>query len=542
MEKRMSSANTFLLPHVIDQTAVRLPDKPAFRFDEQTVTYAEMVSRSNSLAHLLLDQGVQRGDRVGIYLHKSMESAVALYGIMKAGAAYVPLDPAMPLSRLEFVLRDCGIRHLISQQAKLTNLQQVATAVPDLQCVIGPAAATQLPFRLIPWAEVYQFPGQSTPHIPGLMEQDLAYIMYTSGSTGTPKGLMHTHYSGLSYARASVHLYDVGPDDILSNHSPLHFDMSTFDFFSGPLAGATTIIIPEEYKMLPASLSELIQDERMTIWYSVTTALVELLLRGDLAERDLSWLRWVLFGGEPFPPGHLTALMALLPQARFGNVYGPAEVNQCTYFTVPPLPNNYQTDYVPIGRVWDIADWLIVDEQDNEVAPGEVGTLLICAPTRMQGYWNQPDLTEKGFYRQRPFPGSPFEKIFYRTGDLVQLGQAGELKFLGRRDRQIKIRGYRVELDEIEAAISAHKGVAETAVYTVNDSKGGLQLEAAVVPRQGMAVSPEDLKRHVTALLPYYAIPDTVVIHERFPRTGSGKIDRGALQAMAKVNEEQLGE
>jgi amino acid adenylation domain-containing protein len=538
----MSNVNIFLLPQVIDQTAVRLPDRPAFRFEQQTITYAEIAGRSNSLAHLLVDQGVQRGDRVGIYLHKRMESAVALYGIMKAGAAYVPLDPAMPLSRLEFVLRDCGIRHVISQQAKLTSLQQVAASVPDLQCVIGPAAVTQSSVRLIPWAEVYQFPGHHAPHIPGLMEQDLAYIMYTSGSTGTPKGIMHTHYSGLSYARAAAYQYDVRPHDILSNHSPLHFDMSTFDFFSGPLAGATTIIIPEEYKMLPASLSELIQDERMTIWYSVTTALVELLLRGNLAERDLSSLRWVLFGGEPFPPGHLTALMELLPQARFGNVYGPAEVNQCTYFTVPPLPNQYQTDYVSIGQVWEIADWLIVDEQDNEVAPGEVGTLLICAPTRMQGYWNRPDLTEKGFYRQRPFPNAPFEKIFYRTGDLVQLGEDGELKFLGRRDRQVKIRGYRVELDEIEAAISTHEAVAETAVYPLSDSHGGLKLEAAVVVRQGMEILAEELKRHVTALLPAYAVPDTFAIHDRFPRTGSGKIDRRALQAVAQSNGDQPGE
>ncbi|MEM7798681.1 MAG: AMP-binding protein, partial [Chloroflexota bacterium] len=379
------------------------------------------------------------------------------------------------------------------------------------------------------------------PSIPGLMEQDLAYIMYTSGSTGNPKGLMHTHASGLSYAKRAAELYGLHHGDILSNHSPLHFDMSTFDIYSGPLAGATTVIIPEEYKMLPASLSELIQDERISVWYSVTTALVELLLRGDLDNRNLEALRWVNFGGEPFPPTHLTALMAKLPQARFSNVYGPAEVNQCTYFHVPPLPNKYEERYVPIGHVWDIADWLVLDEAEREVEPGETGELLIAAPTRMAGYWNQPELTDRGFYRQKPYPGSPFEKIFYRTGDLVQLDEDNLLKFLGRKDRQIKVRGYRVELDEIEATLTAHPAVAEVAAYALKrpDLTDGLVIGAAVLPKRGMTATREELMEelmgHVAQKLPAYACPRELVIREYFPRTGSGKINRRALMEMAEA-------
>ncbi len=166
---------------------------------------------------------------------------------------------------------------------------------------------------------------------------DPAYIMYTSGSTGDPKGIVHSHSSGLSYALMAARLYDLNPDDRLSNLPPLHFDQSVFDYFSGCAAGACTVIIPEAYaEQLPASLSELIQRERLTIWYSVPHALIQMLLHGVLGKRDLSALRCVLYGGEPFPPKYLTKLMAAWPEARFCNVYGPAEVNQCTFHFLQP--------------------------------------------------------------------------------------------------------------------------------------------------------------------------------------------------------------
>jgi amino acid adenylation domain-containing protein len=363
------------------------------------------------------------------------------------------------------------------------------------------------------------------------MEHDLAYIMYTSGSTGMPKGLMHTHYSGLSYAQMSISTYDVHHQDRLSNHSPLHFDMSTFDYFSGPLAGATTVIIPEEYTKLPASLSKLIETEQLTIWYSVPFALIQLLLRGVLEARDLSRLRWVLFGGEPFPPKHLRALMAQWPQARFSNVYGPAEVNQCTFYHVPPIPKD-SDEQIPIGEMCDNAEGLVVDASDQAVAPGQVGELLVRAPTMMRGYWGRPDLNLKVFYRRSVFPD--YEEIFLRTGDLVRLRQDGRnYDFLGRKDRQIKTRGYRVELDEIEAALLSHQGVEEAAVFAVHDSQGSQRIEAAVIPKSEAATDIVDLMEHISGLLPWYAVPGKINPMASFPRTTSGKIDRTSLQEQA---------
>jgi amino acid adenylation domain-containing protein len=520
----------YLLPHGIDRSAEQFPDKEAFRFSGQSLTYAQLVRRANALAQMLQEQGVKRRDRVGIYLNKSLESAVAIYGIMKAGAAYVPLDPLAPVSRLAFVLQDCGIRHLISEDSKRTNLQALAQNDVALDSVVGLSGQDNLPFRAITWAYVEAMPSQSPPQVT-LMEHDLAYVMYTSGSTGTPKGLMHTHYSGLSYARMSISTYDVRHQDRLSDHPPLHVDMSTFGFFSGPLAGATTVIIPEEYTKLPASFSKLMETEQLTFLYAVSSALVQLLLRGVLEARDLSPLRWVVFGGEPLAPKHLRALMAQWPQARFCNGYGPAEVNQCTFYNVPLTPE-VSDEPIPIGQMCENAEGLVLDANDQVVAPGQVGELLVRAPTMMRGYWCRPELNREVFYRRTVFPD--YEEVFLRTGDLVRLREDGKnYDFLGRKDRQIKTRGYRVELDEIEAALLSHEGVEEAAAFAVPDGEGSQQIEAAVILKNDAAHTSIDLTQHISGLLPSYAIPGKINVMGSFPRTAGGKIDRRGLQEQA---------
>ncbi len=515
----------YLLSHILDESAARFPDKEAMRCNGQALTYAGWLARANALAQVLADQGVRRRDRVGIYLNKSLESAVAIYGIWKAGAAYVPLDPQAPLPRLQFVLNDCDVRHIVTTESKAAAVRELARATA-LQCAIGMTPSEGDALRCLPWANVSQAEGLPAPR--GLLiEQDLAYVMYTSGSTGTPKGLMHTHGSGLSYAQLSADLYGVSEQDRLSNHSPLHFDMSTFDYFSGPLRGATTVIIPEAYTKLAASMSKLIQDERLTIWYSVTTALVQMVLRGVLHQRDLSALRWILYGGEPFPPAHLKTLMQLVPSAQVSNVYGPAEVNQCTYYHVPALPDVYD-ESVPIGHVWDNSEGLLLDPDDQPVTEGEMGELVVRTPTMMRGYWGRPDLNAKAFYR-RPVAGGDAD-VFYRTGDLMRRDAAGLLRFCGRKDRQIKTRGYRVELDEVENALSLQPAVAECAVYAVPDGEGSNLIEAAVILKHGVSAVEADMKQALAERVPNYAVPTTIRYVDDFPRTGTGKIDRRALR------------
>ena len=520
----------YLLSQILDRAAEQFGDREAFRCEGESLTYAELLRRANGLAHWLVAHGVSRGDRVGIYLSKSLECAIAIYGIWKAGAAYVPLDPSAPISRITYMVEHCGIRHLITQPSKRRKLPEILAASPELRWVVGlpdtvelDPAITRCEWSALPVSE------QAPPV--KLVAQDLAYIMYTSGSTGTPKGIMHTHYSGLSYAELVADTYGLTVGDRIGNHSPLHFDISTLGFFAGPLVGATTVIIPEAYTKVPASLSQLIQDEALTVWYSVPFALTQLWLRGVLPERALGSLRWVLFAGEPFPAKYLYALMAHLPQARFSNIYGPAEVNQCTYYHVPPLAAGEPVpeDIAPIGQIWNNSEGLVVDEQNQPVAPGEVGELLVRTATMMSGYWQRPDLNAKAFYHTQVANQSA---VFYRTGDLVQQ-QDGQYRFLGRKDRQIKTRGYRVELDAVEAALVSHPLVEEAATYAVPYEVGSYQIEASVILKPDVSLSEAEIKRYVAERLPAYAVPQRVSISVEFPRTGTGKIDRRALQKVA---------
>ena len=518
----------YLLSQLVDHSAERLPDREAFRFGTQSITFETMALRTNQLAQLLAEQGVRRGDRVGVLMNRCFETAIAIHGILKAGAVFVPLAPFAPPSRTRFLLQDCDIRHVITEPSQRISLDKILTTEVNLKSVIGIADYSQV--NSVSWDDVASLPGTSAPNV-RILGHDLAYIMYTSGTTGVPKGIMHTHYSGLSYAKLSADLYGLSENDRVANHAAIHFDISTFGYFSAPLAGAATNILSEAHTKFPASLSKLLEDEQVTIWYSVPSALSQLLQLGALEQRDLGSLRWVLFGGEPFAPKHLRALMKLWPGARFSNVYGPAEVNQCTYYHVPDPP---QTDEpLPLGVLWDDTEMIIVDDQDRPVVEGSTGELLIRSATMMQGYWGQPDLTRKAFFQRTRIPG--FAETFYRTGDLVRLDEKGLLHFLGRRDRQIKTRGYRVELDEVESAVVAHPAVEEAAAFPTVDTAGETLIEVTIIRKTGVLplVDERTIRNHLQHHLPLYGIPQRITFAESLPRTAAGKIDRNELQRKA---------
>jgi amino acid adenylation domain-containing protein len=523
----------YLLSHAVSEWAERTPDNLAIRFSGQSLTYQELELKSNSLAHTLLENGLQRGDRVGIFMNKGVESAIAIYGILKAGGAYVPLDPFAPASRVAFVIRDCGIQQLISKDAKLGAVKDVLAEGTGLKILLGVSPDDELGLPTIQWEEIYRFP--TNPLHLNLTEQDLAYILYTSGSTGVPKGIMHTHRSGLSFAEWAAATYNLTNQDRLSNHAPLHFDLSTLDFFAGAIAGACTVVIPEALTKFPANLARLIQDERITVWYSVPFALIQLMQRGNLAAHDLSSLRWILFAGEVFPTKHLRALMQMFPNVRFSNLYGPTETNVCTYYHVDELPEDTD-ETIPIGKACENIEDLVVDLDDKPVPVGEVGELLIRGGVVMKGYWGQAEKTASGFFRRPQF--DYFEDVFYRTGDLVQLDEQGYYRYLGRKDRQIKTRGYRVELDEIEVALLSHAGVDEAAVYPIPDGNGSNLIEAAIIAKEGLNLEEADLVEHIGKRLPSYAIPVRIEILITIPRTSTGKINRRELQALAVARSE----
>ncbi len=519
-----------LLSQIIELSAQRQPQNVAFRCRDRSLTYAELNEQATQLAALLQQFGIKPGDRVAIYMPKAVEMAVSVYGCLKAGAIYVPVDPALPLSRLKYVLDDAAVTAILTLDRQRKQLHEVWSELKcEPQVVVGLSSKESISTSQIPW-DAIDLGCDFVP--PTLSENDPAYIIYTSGSTGEPKGILHTHRSGLAYARLAAQTYDVGSTDRLGNFAPLHFDQSTFEFFSGPLVGATTVLIPEEHMRFPASLAKLIDDEQLTIWYSVPFALVQLLLRGALENRLLSSLRWVLYGGEPFPVGHLRDLMKRLPAAKFSNVYGPAEVNQCTCFNLPQPPEDTSTS-IPIGRIWPETTGVIVDDANRPVAPGEIGELLINSSTMMNGYWNRPELTAQVMVE---LPHNGRYVRFFRTGDLVRELEDGNLEFHGRSDRQVKIRGNRVELDEIEAVILRLQGVLNVAAFAPLDpATYDRRIVVAAILSADVKLSCDQIQAEARKRLPAYAVPSEVMITDSFPQTTSSKTDYIALAGQFAV-------
>jgi L-proline---[L-prolyl-carrier protein] ligase len=520
----------YLIGHLVESSAQRAPDAVAVVDRDRELTYGELEARSNQLARLLIELGVRRNDRVLIYLDKSLESILAIYGILKAGAAYVPLDPQAPGGRLGYIARDAGARVALTGAEKQADWETVFAAAPELKSlvVLNQGDAAPPPgVRAFTAADLGGL--DDAPPRPGAIDADLAYILYTSGSTGVPKGVMLTHRNCLGFVEWAAEEFRVSAEDRLSSHAPLHFDLSTFDLYAAALVGAPVILVPTGLSVFPSQVRSFIEAARITVWYSVPSILTMLVLRGGLQNGDFEALRTILFAGEVFPTKHLRRLMELLPHVRFANLYGPTETNVCTWWEVEPLADD--ASEIPIGRAIENVDAFAVTDDGQLAGAGEVGELYVRGPTVMQGYLGDPEKTAARLV-SNPF-GEILDQPVYRTGDLVQKADDGTYRFLGRRDDQIKSRGYRIELGDVEAALYDHPSVAECAVVAVPDELITNRLEAYVVVRE--EVSKRELLQSCAARVPAYMVPSELRFAEALPRTSTGKVDRRALAAEARA-------
>ncbi|MDH3704659.1 MAG: amino acid adenylation domain-containing protein [Acidimicrobiia bacterium] len=501
---------TTLAALVRDQ-ATKRPAEPAVVCGDQVLSWADLDTQVAGVAGTLRRLGVARGDRVGILLYKSTRTVVAVHAVLRCGAAYVPLDASAPTSAVAAVVDDCGVEVVITDEPSSRHIATLAAQAPSLRAVLGADDDALGASGLVGagWASDDVIDEGDGPQV-----DDLAYVMYTSGSTGRPKGIMHTHRSALAYATRAAALYGLGPDDRLGFLTPIHFDMSTFELFAGPVAGACTVVVPEPYLRLPASLSQLIADQAVTTLYGVPFLYTQLLDRGVLTERDLSAVRWVLYGGEPFPAARLAQWMRLLPECRVSNVYGPAEVNQCTFHHLDAPP---ATDaVVPIGRCWDGARGRVVDDDGHDCPPGEPGELVIAAPTMMIGYWNRPELTEQSIDVDSD------GRRWYHTGDLATEVEPGVFEYVGRRDDQVKVRGHRLELGTVELILAAADGVSHAVAGVVTGAEGETELVAVYV---GSAPA-DELTRWAAERLAPYAVPRRLERVDDLCQTATGKVDR----------------
>jgi amino acid adenylation domain-containing protein len=487
---------------------------------DRTLTYAELERDSDRLAAALRDHGVKPGERVGLLLEKSAAAVVGIYGVLKAGAVYVPLDDQAPVRRLAYIARDAGIRCLISATRHAAAWERLGELGAPLELVIdaddGDAEVQGV--TVLGWSALAAYPAGGAP--PAADPDALAYVLYTSGSTGEPKGVMLSHANGLEFVDWAAREVGVRETDRLSSHAPLHFDLSTFDLFGAAWGGAPVVLVPRESSVFPVALAQFIARSEITVWYSVPSILTALVLRGQLQDNRLETLRAVIFAGEVFPTKYLLGLMELVPQARYLNFFGPTETNVCTWYEVPagqPLG-----DGLPIGKPIPCVEAVVADPDGAPVPDGDTGELSITGPTVMHGYWGDPERTAHSLTVTAG-------RRTYRTGDLVRYRTDGNLLFVGRRDEQIKTRGYRVELGEIEAALNALDAVVECSVLAIPDEAITNRLMAFLV--LGQAISQAEIVRACAERLPRYMIPDAFEFRQTLPRSSTGKVDRQQLQA-----------
>ncbi|MFA5337021.1 MAG: amino acid adenylation domain-containing protein [Candidatus Omnitrophota bacterium] len=522
---------SYLLHELLREAAVKFGAKTAIKFQKEEISYNKLNSLSDCLAFELSATGVGADSRVGIYIDKSIEAVIAIFGILKTGASYVPLDPMSPASRIKLIIENCNIEHIISSSKKAGPLKQIISKDNILKYIFltdaENSASSEDNFtgvNTIYGDQIWQAKPQDFKDNK-INDSRPAYILYTSGSTGVPKGVVISHKASLAFVNWAKECVQLTPDDNVSSHAPFHFDLSVFDIYATIKAGATLYIVPQGLSVFPSSLADFIEHNNISVWYSVPTILTQLLLYGNLKPRNLSSLRTIIFAGEVFPAKHLRRLMELIPRAVYYNFYGPTETNVCTYHQVGSLPTEESS--VPIGKPCDGQKLFLVGDDGKLVKNGEMGELYVDGPTLMDGYWNDPEKTEKVLFK------NPFLKDnskIYKTGDVVHKAPDGNLMYHGRRDNMIKSSGYRIELGEIETILLSYPDIEEAAAVGITDEKIGKRIIAFATTKQNAILDEQAVKLFCSKRLPAYMIPEKISSIKSFPRTSTGKIDRKILE------------
>jgi len=517
----MSKCMPRLLHAFFEQHVDHRPEKIALVCGASRLTYAEVEVQANRLAHALRANGLQRGERVVLYLPNSVALAVGIFGVLKAGGVFVVVNHTTKANKLAYILRDCGAQALItgaqqSIQAAEALREQAETGLPQtLILTSGKASPTPKGVRTLRWEQIQQdFPDSRPAHVN--IDLDLACLVYTSGSTGDPKGVMEGHDNVVFAAQSIIEYLENRPDDIVFNALPLSFDYGLYQWLMVSIFGGTMVLEPSF--AFPAAALKKMADERVTGFPGVPT-IFAVLLEMDLSPYDLSHLRYITNTAAALPPSHIEALRKKFPQARLYSMYGLTETKRTLYLPPEQLAARPGSVGIPIPGT---EAWL-EDENGHRLPPGSTGELVVRGRHVMRGYWNKPEASARR-YRPGPTPG---ERLCY-TNDLFRQDEQGYFYFLARMDDIIKSRGEKVPPKEIENVLYALPGVREALVVGIPDPLLGQAIEAYIVS-DDPNLTEADVLRHCRSHLEDFMVPQSVVFREALPRTSSGKLTRKGL-------------
>ncbi|HYW19656.1 MAG TPA: amino acid adenylation domain-containing protein [Nodularia sp. (in: cyanobacteria)] len=494
---------------LFEEQVQQTPDAVAVAFKDQSLTYRELNSRANQLAHYLQKLGVEPEKLVGLCLERSIDMVVGLLGILKAGGAYVPIDPTYPQERLAFMLSDSQVSVLLTQKRLIERLPQHHGSVVCLDT---------------DWEKIAHEPQDDC--VSTVEPENLVYIIYTSGSTGRPKGTLIIHQGLVNYLSWCTKTYAVAEGSGAPVNSSIGFDATITSLFSPLLVGQKVLLLPEQGE-IDALNSELCSHNNFSL-VKITPAHLDILSQLLPTEQLENQTRALIIGGEALSANHISFWRNHAPNTRLINEYGPTEtvVGCCVYEVNNQTP---LSGGIPIGRPIANTQLYILDQHLQPVPIGVIGELYIGGAGLAKGYLNRPELTREKFIN------SPFdsEKRLYKTGDLARYRYDGNIEYLGRIDHQVKIRGFRIELEEIEAALAQHPEVRETVVILREDIANERRLAAYIVPNQKAVISVNELRDFLKEKLPEYMVPAAFVMLEALPLTPNGKVELHALPAPA---------
>ncbi|MBL4633881.1 MAG: amino acid adenylation domain-containing protein [Kofleriaceae bacterium] len=524
-----------LIFDLLGERAQEAGDRIAIRVDDRVMTFSQADELSKRVASFLLDLGTVHGERIALIGPKSEKYVCAQYGVMRAGACYVPIDKTFPIERTFQIVEDCGIEtifadianvdRILSAESKPACLKRIVLWDDSCEEVVATAVVNTL--DMYSFGNVRESSAQPDSKARPV-DTDLAYIMYTSGSTGKPKGVMLSHRNILTYVDWCRGELGLGPEDIMVNVAPFTFDISGMEIFCMAAMGAQMILIENQTRI--TTVLDAVQRYKATFMATVPTVIGTMVSNPRVFGRyDLSSLKTIISGAAVCPPVFLKTLHEHLPEAKLYNLYGPTEATiYCLYHRIDDAEAIDVTRPLPIGIPFENTEAYVVTADGKEAGVDEEGELILRGSHVALGYFGNDEKSNAAFRR---FPLQPhIREYVYYTGDVARRDESGVFHFLGRNDDMVKSRGYRIELNEIDLALSSmDEDLHSYAVVAVPDMLIENRLVAVVVRKSGSAITEAEVKSLCKERLPAYMVPDVIEFRSELPQTSSGKINKKVL-------------